>query len=428
MESQNARESRNGGHDDALALLAAVQSLLTRVQAEEGDRLSRENTDLLRRATAGLGWVRATWGGHDDPALSTDTPLEREHRARQHLARHVSGDELKPDSARQTDIPRPAPTAQALTAAICASTGHPVAIESIAPIWTETSKEIFAVACSAPGWPREAILRREPPIAVVATSLVDEYDVLQLAHDAGLPVPRPLFAEADPNVLEGRVLLLERVHGQAQGVAKIGAAGPAIAADMAAFLARLHALDPNQVPRLRSDGQSIADRLAQNIAKAREDCAMGDQSPLVMAAFDWLDAHFDECVTEVPAIVHGDFDLRNILIENGRLSAVLDWELSVRGHPAQDLGYAWPHVTQISQWDDFMAAYRAAGGRPIPLRQVLFFAIWSQLWRIAVIVPLWRAFYRGEHAVLLLGSLRYLEQQVYLDDLARAFNVATSLD
>jgi aminoglycoside phosphotransferase (APT) family kinase protein len=38
-----------------------------------------------------------------------------------------------------------------------------------------------------------------------------------------------------------------------------------------------------------------------------------------------------------PAIVHGDFKLGNTLIAEGRVSAVLDWEMSTLGDPLTDL-------------------------------------------------------------------------------------------
>ncbi|MGE4431556.1 MAG: phosphotransferase family protein [Sphingobium sp.] len=434
-ESDEPVRGEDDGEGEERALLMAVQTFLLKLQAEDGARLSGENGNLLRRATAGLGWLRSRMD--QEPGInpaSTDRMLEQDHRDRARLMAHVAGRGLEgrdmgPEPQPKPDVQRPAPTPDDIAAAIYARTGEKVGIEAITPIWTETSKEIFTIICEpAPGWPRNAILRREPPIAVVATSLVDEYDVLHLTHAAGLPVPRALFAEADPDILGGRVLMLEKVEGKTRTLDEIGDDGPAIVADMAAFLARLHALDPDRVPRFRNGPRSIASQLAQNIAQARAACDEGDRSGLLTAAFDWLDANFAECATEDPAIVHGDFDLRNILIADGRLSSVLDWELSIRGNPAQDLGYCWPHVTQIGDWDMFMAAYVAAGGRRISQRQIMFFAIWAQIWRIAVIVPLWRAFYRGDHPVLLLGSLRYLEQQVYLCDLDRALRLARSLD
>jgi aminoglycoside phosphotransferase (APT) family kinase protein len=37
-------------------------------------------------------------------------------------------------------------------------------------------------------------------------------------------------------------------------------------------------------------------------------------------------------------LVHGDFQVTNILIKDGNLSGILDWEFSMAGHPIADIG------------------------------------------------------------------------------------------
>ena len=68
------------------------------------------------------------------------------------------------------------------------------------------------------------------------------------------------------------------------------------------------------------------------------------------------------------ALVHGDYNFHNLLFDGDRLSAVLDWELSHVGHPAEDLGYIKQTAEQSVAWEDFMAAYRdeGGGGRHMP--------------------------------------------------------------
>ena len=38
------------------------------------------------------------------------------------------------------------------------------------------------------------------------------------------------------------------------------------------------------------------------------------------------------------SLIHGDFQGTNILIKNGKLSGILDWEFAMAGHPLADIG------------------------------------------------------------------------------------------
>ena len=62
-----------------------------------------------------------------------------------------------------------------------------------------------------------------------------------------------------------------------------------------------------------------------------------NRDPVLEEAFHWL-------VENAPAdertgLVHGDFRIGNMLIDAGRVSAILDWELAYIGDVRFDLGY-----------------------------------------------------------------------------------------
>jgi aminoglycoside phosphotransferase (APT) family kinase protein len=56
-----------------------------------------------------------------------------------------------------------------------------------------------------------------------------------------------------------------------------------------------------------------------------------------------------------PVWIHGDLDARNLLVEHGRLSAVIDWGGLGVGDPACDLMVAWK-VLSADTRDIFRAA------------------------------------------------------------------------
>jgi aminoglycoside phosphotransferase (APT) family kinase protein len=59
--------------------------------------------------------------------------------------------------------------------------------------------------------------------------------------------------------------------------------------------------------------------------------------PVVDEAYAWARSREPDPVP--PRLVHGDFRIGNCLIEDGRVTGVLDWELSFVGDPRFDLGY-----------------------------------------------------------------------------------------
>ena len=61
------------------------------------------------------------------------------------------------------------------------------------------------------------------------------------------------------------------------------------------------------------------------------------------------------------AIVHGDYRLGNMIVGDGRIQAVLDWELCTLGDPLADVGYLLNSWIQPGEVEDDLAP-TAAGG------------------------------------------------------------------
>jgi hypothetical protein len=82
-------------------------------------------------------------------------------------------------------------------------------------------------------------------------------------------------------------------------------------------------------------------------------------------------------------VLHGDIGFHNVLVDNGRITGILDWELARFGHPAEDLGYCRTTVSRMMAYDDFRQAYEAAGGPHIDPRTHDFYTL-LQLCRFVV--------------------------------------------
>jgi hypothetical protein len=68
-----------------------------------------------------------------------------------------------------------------------------------------------------------------------------------------------------------------------------------------------------------------------------------------------------------------------MLIQNGKLTALLDWEFSHIGDPMEDINYCRQFVEQVVPWDDFIAMYHAAGGVQFDPASATFFRLWPDL-------------------------------------------------
>ena len=89
-----------------------------------------------------------------------------------------------------------------------------------------------------------------------------------------------------------------------------------------------------------------------------------------------------------PALVHGDFRLGNLIVGPEGLRAVLDWELTHAGNPAEDLGWlcvkAWRFgahapVAGLGGREELLAVYRAAGGADIGLDELRWWELLGTL-------------------------------------------------
>jgi aminoglycoside phosphotransferase (APT) family kinase protein len=61
-----------------------------------------------------------------------------------------------------------------------------------------------------------------------------------------------------------------------------------------------------------------------------------------------------------PTWIHGDLHPRNVLVQDGRLSAVIDWGDLAQGDCASDLAATWMLLPQANDRARFMSQYRSA--------------------------------------------------------------------
>lgn len=232
--------------------------------------------------------------------------------------------------------------------------------------------------------------RDEPTMDNDCHRVINEFPVIRAAWDKGFPAPEALWVDTEHKLLPGGdFLVMTRAPGTTGGNVHgaAGAVDSALVDLLAGSVARLH-----QLPPLRELGDltngisaelwdlSLQEASRRYIASIRDLylANMVMPSPAVLALYGWLLDNVPDSPGR-PVLLHGDIGFHNFIVDEGRLSAVVDWEFAHVGDPADDVGYVRNTVGSSLDWGEFMAAYRAAGGPDLSEDRVRFFQIWGHV-------------------------------------------------
>lgn len=239
---------------------------------------------------------------------------------------------------------------------------------------------------------RGLILRRDPPQAPDPEGMSREADCLRVCARAGVPVPA-LVANGDGTDGVGSpYLLMERLDGETLPHRLLrdvrwASVRPRLVEQFGEVLGRIHAIDPAELPLLQDQGDALT-RLREIHA------GFGEARPAMELIFRRLARTRPEPVPL--SVVHGDFRNGNLIVDEGGVRAVLDWELAHLGDPREDLGWlcarAWrfgaaAEVGGLGSFDQLLASYgRATGVSPDPAAvrwwEALACARWAVFCRI----------------------------------------------
>jgi aminoglycoside phosphotransferase (APT) family kinase protein len=261
--------------------------------------------------------------------------------------------------------------ADLLARRISALAGGDVAVEHLRRLTAGASRETWSFTAAGAGGRRELVLRRDPPGADRPEGMAREAAAIAAAATAGVPVPPLVDSCTDPAVLGAPYLVTEHVAGETLGPRllrdeRYAPARAGLAAELGRTLARIHAI-PVETVRLGDAVDPLED------LRSTHD-ALDEPSPAVEIALRRLARHRPAPVA--PTVVHGDFRLGNLIVDETGLRAVLDWELVHRGDPREDLGwlcvkcwrFGWPlPVAGLGTLDELLDGYaEVAGQRPDP--------------------------------------------------------------
>lgn len=228
------------------------------------------------------------------------------------------------------------------------------------------------------------VLRRAPSAEWVAGRALDmakEAAVIRAAKAGGVPAPE-VVAELEPGDQLGLGFIMRCVAGSPDPENALSSP-PALLDEIAAAMAKVHALDPAQLQFLPVlEPAAGVEGLAAQFAESG-----GDRPPIALG-LAWLRANLPP-----PApltVLHGDLRIGNVMVDGGRLSAVLDWELAHLGDAHEDLAFGCMTVWRfgrldkrgfgLGQIDDLARAYLAAGGTAFDPARFRFWLVYRTVW------------------------------------------------
>ena len=191
---------------------------------------------------------------------------------------------------------------------------------------------------------RTFVLRR-PPLGHVLESAHDmgrEHKIITALAGSAVPVAETVGLCKDVAVNDAPFYVMHYVAGPVLHDAEVTAQVPAqeravLGDNVIDVLAALHQLDPDQV-ELGDLGRKEAYLQRQLKRWSKQwDATETHKVPAMDESTRLLAERMPEQLGA--SIVHGDYRLGNMIIGEGKVKAVLDWELCTLGDPLADVGY-----------------------------------------------------------------------------------------
>ncbi|HEY1258385.1 MAG TPA: phosphotransferase family protein [Stellaceae bacterium] len=302
---------------------------------------------------------------------------------------------------------------------LAAETGaHSVEITGLAPLAGGSIQENWGLDArffggALPG--EQHLVLRAAAATGVPSSLdrLQEFAVLKAAFAAGVTVPEPLFASADPAVFGKPFLVMRRVPGTAAAhrITRDPALDPdlpALAERLGRELARIHRVRPPR-PDLSFLAPYDDAGPQRQIAAFR---AYLDAHPMPRPVLEWgmrwLETNLPPPVA--PVLCHHDFRTGNYLLNGARLTGILDWEFAGWGDPDEDIGWFCSKGWRFARLDreaggiadraPFYRGYESESGRAVDPQRVFFWEVLASVrWAIIALQQSDRHMLGGERSL-----------------------------
>lgn len=277
------------------------------------------------------------------------------------------------------------------------------------------------------------VLLARPEAGQLEVDMQREFATLSALHPTGLPVPQALWLDEDGALLGMPGFVMARGEGRA-GVTDLLKPGSTttrtLSVQLIRIAAQLHALDFNALrPSLVPPGDP-RDAPRQVLLQWEDQFRNQRMEPLpaLASVFGWLRRNLP--ATPRIAVVHGDFRLGNFLHANGRITLLLDWEISHLGDPLEDIAWAYRRMWGPQDFlsiEEAVKVYEVAGGRKRDPRDLAWYRIFSEAKFAVISLTAARSFIDGrtgnlrmsDRASMVNGCLRLAHQWIAEQEAAR---------
>ncbi len=200
---------------------------------------------------------------------------------------------------------------------------------------------------------RGFIIRRDPPSSLLDSDRRIEFAFYRSFANTSVPVPKPLWLETDPALLERPFFVMERIDGcdsQFQTLISplYAPHRPALGRRMYEILADIHitaleglpAAEVTEVPDAASCWRRELDHWERIIDQNEL-----EPQPIARAAIRWMRRNPPPPAQRV-SVVHGDYRTGNFLYTPEGIFGILDWEMAHFGDPIEDLAWSFMKAWQ----------------------------------------------------------------------------------
>ena len=271
-------------------------------------------------------------------------------------------------------------------------------VSELIPLTGGASAETWKFTFSDKKKSEQLILRKgsgkKSPLAVLKS---EEAEIQKKVKSSGAPVPEIVAISSDDKDL-GDAYLMNLIPGEsiARKILrdnKFSEARQKLAFQCGEALAKIHSVDINdfnQVPK-----KPIREELERLNLTYK---SFNQPLPVFEYAFKWLNQQ--DFTTRKDALVHGDFRLGNLMIDESGLAAVIDWEMVSIGNPMLDIGWmcinSWRFgqsekvVGGFGDLEEFLEGYSSISNEEIDHEEVKIWQVLGTLrWGIICLIQVY---------------------------------------
>jgi aminoglycoside phosphotransferase (APT) family kinase protein len=244
----------------------------------------------------------------------------------------------------------------------------------------------------------------------------NEFFCLKAAHEAGACVPEPIAVSRDENLIGAPFAIVGLLAGEAQGRKLvrdpfIEKHGDALGESLGRELAKIHSvLPPGQDLEFLSVPETSPALVQVAQMRANLD-TISEARPALEYVLTWLEAHAPPKTRVV--LCHGDFRTGNYMVDEAKLTGILDWEFCHWGDPHLDVG--WLHAAcwrfgadareagGVASREAFYRGYNSQSKTPLDESLIPYWEILSAArWAVVALLQGERHITGGEHSIELL--------------------------